>query len=428
MSKEETVKDETKTITDDQNVSQKNLNIAVNHKYFTTSLLEIIDIVKAKSEQTDLSLLDKTKKQDKKIKSGHERLRLACDELTKGFTDKNDFDQGKIIKKIYRVMTEHLDKFFPEPSKELFSLKNEENATVTIIPGLDIQIVTKTMTDEEMDKLWNHMYMMYISAVVMITEINEHKKDGKVWTVLPKMREKVMKSGMFTKDGKLFNPFFGLMPEGSKEDKENYNVETMFENVDDIQTPSGPSIDDMFKLAGIENMVDVDQLNDQLKNVGRADMDEAIKHIGKLMGTENDAESQEVYRTLVEGIVDDFKTNQSGVGGMAKTVQRVSEKIGKTIDKQKMGKVAGQLNNFLQNGEENLKHMKDNKGNPIGENIMASLKGPLEMAQMATKGGATPNFGEMAAMMTQVTQAMNMASNSAKPTKSKKTSKSSSKK
>jgi hypothetical protein len=93
-----------------------------------------------------------------------------------------------------------------------------------------------------------------------------------------------------------------------------------------------------------------------------------------------------------------------------------------------MGKVAGQLNNFLQNGEENIKHMKDSEGNPIGENIMASLKGPLEMAQMVTKGGATPNFGEMAAMMTQVTQAMNIASNSAKPTKSKKKSKSSLKK
>lgn len=408
-------------MSESNNNEEKNLNIAVNHKYFTTSLLEILNMVKSKSEELNLNNLDQNDKQQKKLFNGHTKLRNACDELKKGFTDSVDYDQGRIIKKIYKVITQYLDNLYPNPSKDLFSIKNKENATVTIIPGLDIQLVTKMMDDDEMKKLWDYMYMLYISSVVMITEINSHKKDGKVWEVLPKMNDLLIKSGKYE-----FNPFIGVNTLGKTSDDKNvtsnYSMETMFENVEDYEKPTGPSIEDMFDLAGVDKMIDLKQLNEQLKNVKREDIEDATKNITKLLGAEDDPDVKETVQTLVGGIVDDLKTNPAdGIKGMVKVAKEVAEKYGKKIDKSKMEKTASQLGDFLKNGEKNLKNMKDEHGNPIGEQLMESLKGPLEMAQMSGKNGQMPNMADMAGLMAQVTSAVGKIQNQNKnqPKKSK---------
>ena len=415
--------------TDTNESESKNLNIAVNYKYFTTSLIELLDIIRAKSYEIDLDKLDQNNKQDKKTFNGHTKLRLVCDELKNGFLHEEKYDEGRIIKKIYRVLTQYLDKFYPEPTKALFTIKNEEGATVTIIPGLDINLVTYMMDDKEMDMFWSHMYMMYISSVSMISTKNEHKKEGKVHEVLPKMRERVLKSGLFSKDGKMFNPFIGLMTTSDGNSSSEYNVETMFDTVEEIQKPTGPSMEDVFKLSGVDKLVDINQLNDQLKNVKQEDIQEATKNIAKLLGSENDADVTEVCNTLVEGIVADLKSNaDGGIKGMFETAKRVSEEVGKNIDKNKMKKTVVKLSDFLKDGESNLKNMKDENGNPIGSKIMDSLKGPLEMAQAASKGnGGVPNMADMMALMSQVTGAVNTVKSdshaSSKPSKSSKKSK-----
>jgi hypothetical protein len=66
---------------------------------------------------------------------------------------------------------------------------------------------------------------------------------------------------------------------------------------------------------------------------------------------------------------------------MFDVAKSVSEKVGKTISRRKMKKTARQLTEFLKNGESNLQNMKDDKGNPIGKNIMNSLSLPLKLAQ-----------------------------------------------
>lgn len=408
--------------------NDKNLNIAIYHKFFTESLLEILNVLTTKSETINLKSLDQNDKQQKKLYNGHDRLRKACSELKHGFSgNDSDYDQGRIIKKIYRVLTQYLTKLHPVPDKELFSLKNDEGATVTIIPGIDMQIVTKIMSDEEMEKLWDHMYMMYISSVVMITEINKHKRNGTVWEVLPKMRERVIKSGMFSQDSKLFNPFIGIMPETQHDSKTEYDVTTMFESVDKFDTPSGPSLNDMLNMPGMDKMFNVDQLSDQLRNVKPEEIEDATKNITKLLGAEDDPDVKEVCSTLVDGIVEEFKNGEGGIQGMAKIAETVSNKVGKNIDKKKMQKTANQLNMFLKDSEKNLKNMKDGNGNPIGEQIMDTLKGPLAELQKGTNGNGEINMSNMANIFSQVSSAMNLMKNSEIQQKNKKDKKTKSK-
>lgn len=381
----------------------KKLKIMTHHKYFTASFIEIINIILAKSNEVDINVIGI----NMKLCNSHTKLRVACNDLINGFVNDDQYDQGRIIKKIYKVITMHIDNFYPTPSKSLFTLKNENGAVITIIPGLDINLVANIMDEKEMDNLWDYMYVMYISSVSIISLINEHKK-GKVFDLIPQMRERVIKSGVLHKNLELSNPFFGL---NSDSTTEQYNVDAMFSNVDEIQAPSGDIMDDLFKMSGVDKLVDISQLNEQLKNVKQEDINEATRSITKLLGAEHDKDVSEVCSTLVEGIVEDLQANaDKGIQGMFETAKTVSKRMSGQIDRVKMGKTVDKLASFMKDGESNLKNMKDDKGNPIGEKLMNSLKGPLEMAQRLGKDqNGMPNFANMATLLQQVSSVANSA-------------------
>jgi hypothetical protein len=75
--------------------------------------------------------------------------------------------------------------------------------------------------------------------------------------------------------------------------------------------------------------------------------------------------------------------------GMIQTAKSVTDKIRTSIDPNKMKKTAGQLSSFLQNSEAKIKDMKDEKGNPIGSQLMETLEAPLKMAQGGSINPAT---------------------------------------
>lgn len=365
-------------MSEDNQINQKNLTVAINYKYFITSLIEILNLLNNKSNEVDLTKLDSSIKKYSNIIKNHSKFRNVCSELKTGFSsDDDEFDKGRIVKKIYKVLTQHLDKLYPDPDISLFSLTNENNEKITIIPGLDIGLVAKSLDENELKILWTHVYMLYISSVGMISVNNSHKKEGKVWDVLPKMKQKVAEFGI-NKDGQIFNPFVGV---GSSSGE--CTVDSMFSGIDNIQKPSeGQSIEEVLKLTGVDKLVDINQLNEQLKNVKQEDIDEATRNITKLLGAEHDSDISEVCGTLVENIVKDLKENpDGGIKNMFDVAKSVSQKVGKTIEKNKMRKTALQLTEFLKNGENNLKNMKDDKGNPIGKNIMNSLSIPLKLVQ-----------------------------------------------
>jgi len=354
-----------------------------NHANFTSSLIELLNLFKIKSLEKypddDNQEFDKNNKTYKY----HLKLRSVCDELKNGFIHDAGYDEGRIIKKIYKVLTQYIDNFFPNPTLELFSLKNEDNRTVTIIPGLDINLVCKTFSEDDQKVLWSHFYMMYISAVEMISSVNEHKKNKIIYQLLGKMRNKVVDMGIIKKD-KFFNPFIGV---GINDESENYNVETMYENIENMPASTGPSIEDVINLSGVNKLVDLEQLNEQLKNIKDEDITSATDSITKLLGAEKDSDVGEICGTLVSEIVADLKSNPNGgIKSMFGTAKSVTEKIGEKLDRTKMQKTAQQLGNFLKNGGENLKNMKDENGNPVGANIMESLKLPLQLAKSMESG------------------------------------------
>jgi hypothetical protein len=374
----------------------KNFDVAVNHKFFTNSLLKILEIVEKKSQEIIVatqesfdngSQAEPDFKKTKKYKA-HMKLQETCVTIRNGFVgDDENFDKGKIIKKIYKVLTQNLDKFYPTPDTSLFQIKNEKDEVVTIIPGLDINLIVKgkQTTPEDMNQLWGNMYMMYISATSMITSVNEHKKDGKVWEIIPKMREKVVEMGI-TQDGAFFNPFVGLNVETGE-----YDVNTMFANVENMQDPSGISMENMLQMSGMDKLFNMKELSKQLKDIKEEDINEATKNITKLIGADGDTEVNAVCDDLVKNVVAELQKNPDGNFNMFDIAKSVADRVGGRMKKDQMKKTAAHLDNFMNNSHENLKDLKDENGNPIGEKLMNTLNIPLQLAKMMgqqqNKGG-----------------------------------------
>jgi hypothetical protein len=71
-----------------------------------------------------------------------------------------------------------------------------------------------------------------------------------------------------------------------------------------------------------------------------------------------------------------------------------------------MKKTAAQVSTFMENGEANLKNLKDEHGNPIGDKLMESLQGPLKMISQMQNGKGV-NMSDFAGLAQSLGSLMN---------------------
>jgi hypothetical protein len=67
-----------------------------------------------------------------------------------------------------------------------------------------------------------------------------------------------------------------------------------------------------------------------------------------------------------------------------------------------MKKTVDKLSSFMQNSEQALQNMKDEKGNNVGADIMKNLEGPLQMLKsFETNNGGKPDMSQLQNIMKQ---------------------------
>ena len=362
--------------------TSQNLEIVINHHSFVISLVELVNLVYNKSlEMVSKGISDNLKKY-------HERLQEVSLKLMANFQGKsqesdNEFDEGMVVKKLYKTLAKYPHKLV-SPDKEnttsdisLFFEKNENSKLITIIPHLEIGLVVKTMNEEEIKSLWGHLYILFISSAKMLSVRNNHKKTSESWKIIPVLQDRVAKMGLtIGKNKKTFNPYIGLT-----ENNEAIDIENMFLNTEGIKDPEASGL---LESLGIEKFLDIEKLSEQLKNCSEEEIKIATEQITSMLGASGDKDVNDVCGTLVNGIVRDIKEN--GLKSMTTTAESVARKVEHSMDKTKMEKTAVQLTEFMETGQEKLKNMKDEKGNPIGSNILKNLGVPLQfMKSMLNK-------------------------------------------
>jgi ribosomal protein L12E/L44/L45/RPP1/RPP2 len=371
-----------------KNVSEKSedLEFVVNHRHFVTGIVSILDMLKDKS----VEVCDEKSKKAKY----HKDLQNACDKILKQYRKTSEeheqLDEGKIIKKIYKILSSNIDMLM-EKDGNLFTIKDQAKRIVTIIPTVNIALVYGLFDEDERKKFWQYLYLLFIASAKMVHSANKEKskseKLSKLMENVEKLEKELTKTGLTIK-GMLFNPFIGI---GSDKDTSNYGVNELYsgEGVSASGIP-GLDINMVLQQLGVSDTVDMDKLNEQLKNITEDDITDATKNITKILGADNDPEVADVCNTLVRSIVENLRDN--GVNDMIGTLTSITESVGKTIDPAKMKKTAASMNSFMSNSESKLRNMTDEKGNNIGEKLYQTMGTPLKMAQAMGQGMPIPGM------------------------------------
>jgi len=353
----------------------KNKMVFVMQSFFIYTVKNLVTFLKSKSE----SFASEKKLQQGK-EDAHRKLRVVCEEIIKEFNssstslDGSTVDQVKIIKKVFYVLKDNAT-YIDEKNPKLFTIRNEEGKITSIIPGVNLNLVYELLDENEQKQVWFYIYALFVSSVNLVysnTPVNKHKKS--ILDMVEKFKkEMAVVSKDFGSDFVAYNVFMGVNNEDA-----GINMDSLM--TQDILIPGTEANAGFLNNLGLGNLMNLNSLSDEIKKFTDNDVDETVDTLGELLG--NDSDVKDVCSTMVRTVIDDLKTN--GVENIFDIAQRVSSKLGGTISHEKMAKTAFKMGDLMENNKDKLKDLKDEQGNPIGENLFKQFQSTFAMAKQFT--------------------------------------------
>lgn len=351
----------------EQNEAERiNKSLFIYQNLFVSSVVSTVMLIKKVSTSNEQNISE-----DKKI--SHQKMLQTCEEILnqyKNKENKTDVDQVKIIKKVFNVLREHLD-LIKNKDANLFLVRTKENKILTIIPGVNISLITQYLTEEENNELWDNIYSMFVSSVKMVymnTDKARHKKE-----VLDMVS--YCEKELISKNKLLNNFFLGL----NRDLTNDVSMDELMSS--DVTIPGTDPQMGLLGSMGIDKLMDVENLSTEIKKFSDNDVDDTINALTSLLGGDSDV--KDVCSTMVKSVLDDIKTN--GIQNMFSVAERVSSKLGGQIDTKKMEKTAENMNNLLKNNSDKLNNLKDENGNAFGVDFLKNFQSTYNMAQFFNK-------------------------------------------
>ena len=356
-----------------------------------------------------------------KIQDNLEKLKLSSrnflDSILKG--DVTIDGVSGMIKKIFTAVSSNYD-LLRDKSPKLFQLKikKEDNkeVTQTIIPGLDIIYSWYCLTDNDRNDLWFYIENMFISGTKMIHLVNEIHKDNFNISLLKEINyARIKKDFMLAfpdQEIEVVNvmnldvdPF--LLGVGSN-NNEGFGVENLLASSQDIKNEiSTPGIGSMAKMLGVDKMLNMEELSNQLKNINKAEIDEATINIKKLLGSNVDENTSDMIGNILNDITDQLKSSDLSSGDPIQNIINIAEKVAQNtlpkIDKNKVD-----IKKVLESTQNLASNYKDKDGNPF----MANGVNPLDILSSLMQNQNNPPNKEQLKMaqdmMKTLTKQMNI--------------------
>ena len=347
---------------------QNNKILFVNQSYFVYSVMTLVKMLK----EISLILLEENRVPENK-KGVHEKFRQTCDDIIAEYQstsiDESGVDHVKIIKKVFYVLKDNVE-LIKTKNSNLFTIRNRENKITTIIPGLNINLIYSYLSDEQQNELWTQIYIMFVSTVTMVyanTSETRHKQH--VLDAVDYCKKELAKSS-----NPMINVFMGL----GNSDKD-LNLESLMNK--DIMIPGTEANAGLLGSLGVDKLMNLDNLSNEIKNFTENDVNETIDTLGGLLG--NDTDVKDVCTTMVKTVINDLKTN--GIENIFDVAKRVSSQLAGKIEPNKMAKTANKMTDLMSKNSDKLKDLKDDNGNPIGEQLFSKFKETIDMANKMNK-------------------------------------------
>ena len=307
-----------------------------------------------------------------------------------------------MIKKIYIFITKNY-KYVQSRDRQLFTIRDTKGVKpvkITIIPGIDIDNVYDRLSENSKKELWDYIDMLYYSSIKMLSLVKNFSDNEK--KLLGMMEEKIsdekIQNEFYTKnpDSKIykksntFNPYLGVGDNNS-----DFGVDQMTNdmNIATEESNSSHGIGSMVSMLGLDKMLGIDQLADQLKNIDPKDIEEAGAHIKKLLGDNIDEGTSEMINMMLHDITSEFKKDGLAGDGNAmeniiKLAGNVANKMIPKIDPTKINvdKIWESTQNLANNCQNQYGEKMSEKDNPLSmlTNLMSRQ---MDQARKGAQGG-----------------------------------------
>lgn len=190
------------------------------------------------------------------------------------------------------------------------SLKNKDNSlfnnSFIILPNIDLKDIWIGLSSGQKKKVWTYLNLL-LALVDLFIDSVDNSVDNSVDE--EKGKEEDIE----------FNPFVGVGKDGE------LGVNDIIGEDDD--GPPEVGIGSMTKMLGLDKILDVENLQSELKNMNEEEIDKATQSIKSMIGPQMGGNAGNLIDNMLKNVTDELKNNDLSKGDPMKNIMKIAESV-----------------------------------------------------------------------------------------------------
>jgi hypothetical protein len=291
----------------------------------------------------------------------------------------DQLDMHKVILRYVGMMKEH-EQHLKDMDECVFSEQ------LIVFPGINLTELWTKIPNEKKNKIFIYLHTLLVISDMMIQSISENEisqastetnNDSEVSPLLP-VSTKITSEVCNNLE---FNPYIGIGGEES-----NLSVNEMYSGKLPDEQIQKPGLSSLASMVGIDKMLNLSELTDQLKNMKKEDIDEATNSIKCLLG--DDENTTNLVSDMLTNIQAELKKEDISSGNPLDNIVKIAESVASKMQPQ-MDEDGIDMSKLWQSTQNLANQCSDDNGN----NIFGNGMNPFDLINQMMGGMNSGNPG-----------------------------------
>lgn len=286
----------------------------------------------------------------------------------------NNLDMTKVVKRFHQIM---------KVNQEQLAAKDETmfSSPIVLFPDVNLSSYWSKLTGGQKAKIWTHLMILFIQSEILTstpesspqsssssqtsqTTVSTSKQgtttDQSDDTTDKKEVKKEVKAVQVAKLPENFNPFIGV---GG--DSKDYAVDDLVAGIQSLPDDQ-PSVGvgAIAKLVGLDKVFNMEELQEQLKNMDEEDIKQATESIKGMLGSNVDEKTSNIMSEMLKNIAEELQKGDLKDGNPFDSLSRIADTVSQKI-RPKFEEEGVDMNTLWQSTRNMSGQLKDKQGNPL---------------------------------------------------------------
>jgi hypothetical protein len=299
-------------------------------------------------------------------------------------------DMAKVIFKINTILSKY-NQQIDNGDETIFS------QPILLLPEIDLSVLWPSLIKGQKSKIFTYLKIIKLESNLLV-----NFKEPVESPVVPETSQTTSLVPVENKnpvEQPDFNPYVGIGNNDSA-----YGVNEMFSATPTFQEdkPSGPGIETIANLIGIDKMINMSELTEQLKNMNKDEIENATNSIKQLLGSNVDNSTSNLISDMLTSISDELKKSNLKSDNPISNIVKIAETVAGKM-KPKMEEQNIDITQLFNSTQSLAQQCKDDKGNPLFNEQMNpfSLLNQLTAGNLFNKNGTQEEYMQQCNTMLQ---------------------------